>query len=127
MIVINTWSDLYNVSEEMIFSASDDELDAIYRRLSKPVGISPMDKTFAGFYSKKQSKAIQDLYWLVSNEIDNRYSNAHEGELIAYFNKWFRGKTIEEIRADEELSERWNFYSDFHKDVYGYRPRSVSL
>lgn len=56
---------------------------------------------------------------------EDRYFAENEPKLQAYFLEHFAGKTSEQIRADEELYENWGFYSDWHKDVYGYRPHAV--
>ena len=71
-----------------------------------------------------------------------------KAELQAYYNKYFANKSSEQIRAEQEelyniITERrkngltyetglydnmpdygdWSWYSDWHKDCYGYRPR----
>lgn len=38
---------------------------------------------------------------------------------------YFEGKSWENIVNNNELYERWGFYSDWHKDVFGYRPHGV--
>lgn len=64
----------------------------------------------------RQNKALAD---------EQAYVTENEPKLRAYFKKYFEGKTWEQIRSDEELWERWGGYSDWHKDVYGYRPHAV--
>ena len=54
---------------------------------------------------------------------EQAYVAENEPKVRAYFKEHFEGKTWEEIRQDEELYECWGYYSDWHKDVYGYRPR----
>lgn len=56
---------------------------------------------------------------------EQRYFAENEPKLRAYFSKYFEGKTWEEIRQDEELYSRLDFYSDWHKNVYGYRPHGI--
>lgn len=56
---------------------------------------------------------------------EDRYYAENEPKVRAYFKEHFEGKTWEEIRQNEELYEDWGFYSDWHKDVYGYRPHAV--
>lgn len=55
----------------------------------------------------------------------DKYFEEQEPKLRSYFSKYFEGKEWEEIRQDEELYERWGSYSDWHKDVYGFRPRAI--
>ena len=80
---------------------------------------------------KNPSEFIQ---WMFVNEPEmlydevaeqQRYKEENEPKLIAYFEKHFKGKTWAEICASEELINHWDFYSDWHKDVYGYRPHGV--
>ena len=52
----------------------------------------------------------------------NEYRQREEPRLKEYFNQHFEGKTWEQIDK-----YRWDFYSDWHKDVFGYRPRSISI
>lgn len=56
---------------------------------------------------------------------EERYFAENEPKLKAYFKENFEGKTWEEIRNDEELYDCWGYYSDWHKDVYGYRPHDI--
>lgn len=53
------------------------------------------------------------------------YTRKNEPKLIAYWEKYFKGKTWEEVENDATLYSRFDFYSDWHKDVYGFRPRSL--
>ena len=41
-------------------------------------------------------------------------------EITKYFDEHIKGKSWEEI--DQNC---WDWYSDWHKDVFGYRPRST--
>ena len=56
---------------------------------------------------------------------EERYRRENEPKIREYFSKYFEGKTWEEIGNDEELIERWDWYSDWHKDVFGYRPHAI--
>lgn len=53
---------------------------------------------------------------------EEEYRRENEPKLIAYYNKYIKGKTYYELLYTNE----WDFYSDFHKDVYGFRPRGTS-
>lgn len=64
--------------------------------------------------------------WFVDEiEEAQKYREENEPELRKYFNKYFNGKSWAEIKNSEELYNRWDFYSDWHKDVYGYRPHDI--
>ena len=53
-------------------------------------------------------------------EEDRKYREDNEPKIREYFTKHFEGKTWDEIEP-----ERWEFYSDWHKDVFGYRPHAI--
>lgn len=53
------------------------------------------------------------------------YKRENEPKIREYFQKYFADKTSKEISEDEELCERWDGYSDWHKDVFGYRPHGI--
>lgn len=48
------------------------------------------------------------------------YREENEPKVRAYFKEHFEGKTWSEIDGD-----LWSFYSDWHKDVFGYRPHGI--
>lgn len=41
-------------------------------------------------------------------------------EITKYFEEYIKGKSWEEIDQD-----RWGLYSDWYKDVFGFRPRQT--
>ena len=59
---------------------------------------------------------------MVYNYVDEerRYREENEPKIREYFAKHFEGKTWDEIDP-----ENWSFYSDWHKDVFGYRPHAI--
>jgi hypothetical protein len=59
---------------------------------------------------------------MVYNEAEEaeRYRRENEPKLRAYFAEHFEGKTWDEIDPD-----CWDWYSDWHKDVFGYRPHGI--
>ena len=69
------------------------------------------------------------FYWVLNNkpewvfnyvEEEKRYREDNEPKIREYFEKNFEGKTWNEIDPDN-----WSFYSDWHKDVFGYRPHGI--
>ena len=52
--------------------------------------------------------------------LDERYRAENQTAFNAFYEKHIKGRTWEEI--DQEA---WDFYSDWHKDMYGYRPRTI--
>lgn len=51
---------------------------------------------------------------------DERYRERNQAAFDAFYEKHIKGKTWEEIDP-----EAWDSYSDWHKDMYGYRPRTI--
>ena len=69
------------------------------------------------------------IEWVLENEPemvfnykdeDRRYREENEPKIREYFKEHFEGKKWNEV--DPEL---WQFYSDWHKDVFGYRPHGI--
>lgn len=56
---------------------------------------------------------------------EDDYVATEEPKLRAYFAKHFAGKTFDEISESAELCMMWDMYSDWHKEVFGYRPHAV--
>ena len=65
-----------------------------------------------------------DLFYNAAEE-EEKFSRENQPKVREYFEKYFEGKTWEDISQSEELIERWDFYSDWHKDAYGYRPHGI--
>lgn len=53
-------------------------------------------------------------------EEDRKYRERNEPKIREYFTKHIKGKTWAEIDPG-----MWSFYSDWHKDVFGYRPHGI--
>lgn len=51
---------------------------------------------------------------------EDQYRAENEPKLRAYFAEHFAGKTWDEIDGYD-----WSWYSDWHKDVFGYRPHGI--
>ena len=57
-------------------------------------------------------------YEKLSAILDERYREENHERFDALYAKHIEGKEWEDI--DPEI---WDFYSDWHKDMYGFRPR----
>lgn len=69
------------------------------------------------------------LEWMLHNrsemifnyiEEEKSYREENEPKIREYFATHFEGKTWPEIDPEE-----WSWYSDWHKDVFGYRPHGI--
>lgn len=52
--------------------------------------------------------------------LNERYIEENQEKFDAYYEKNIKGKRWEDIDP-----ESWQFYSDWHKDMYGFRPRVI--
>ena len=91
-----TWDDLA--------AMTDEALDDLWRVLKKEdeadfYGIAPMDK------------ARKDLLCTIDGWYDHKYYEENIDDFRAY------------ARRKNEPDFDWDFYSDWHKDLFGYRPR----
>ena len=63
-----------------------------------------------------------DAHWSRYLELEameqEEYTEREEPKLKEFYNKRIKGKSINEIDPED-----WEFYSDWHKDMYGYKPR----
>ena len=69
--------------------------------------------------SEEWDKAY-DEYNRLTVVLDERYREENEASFNAYYEEHIKGRTWEEIDPNH-----WDFYSDWHKDMYGYRPMSI--
>ena len=85
---------------------------------------------WAAMYEAGTVNSVDEfLKWMLINkpemiynhiEEEQRYHRENEPKIREYFEKRIEGKTWEEIDPQD-----WEFYSDWHKDVYGYRPHGI--
>ena len=53
---------------------------------------------------------------------DQEFFEDNIEHLEDFFNKHIKGKEFSEIAPED-----WDYYSDYHKDVYGYRPKGIDF
>lgn len=59
--------------------------------------------------------------WATLDEIEHaEYAQGQLPKLERYFNIYIKGKSIGEIEP-----EHWDWYSDWHEDVFGFRHRQT--
>ena len=59
-------------------------------------------------------------YFAMVDVQNERYRKANQSDFDAFYEKNIKGKSINEIDP-----ETWSWYSDWHKDMYGHRPRHI--
>ena len=52
--------------------------------------------------------------------LDERYREENQKAFDDFYAEHIKGKEWDEIDP-----ENWQFYSDWHKDMYGFRPKSI--
>jgi hypothetical protein len=72
-----------------------------------------------GYNHEVWNKAYKE-YCELSAIQDARYEEEHRDSFNAFYEEHIKGKSWEEIDPED-----WDFYSDWHKDMYGYRPRTI--
>ena len=60
-----------------------------------------------------------NLFYNVAEE-NEKYRRENEPKIREYFAKYIEGRTFNNIDPQD-----WDFYSDWHKDVFGYRPHGI--
>ena len=124
MVTINTWNELRAILCNLS-ALTDDELHALMNRIAGvglPCGCSPMDRAMNGEYSAEHNKLVKKAYGALDDEENARYPRTNREPLAEYRKAHLAGHTVEEFQTNEELRAHWDFYSDYHKDVWGYRP-----
>lgn len=79
--------------------------DALYKDLTNNLDKTVYDRNYADFYDKCWS-----LYLALEDVESDRYYKTNIDDFLEY----------ESHKGEEDFD--WGFYSDWHKDIYGYRP-----
>lgn len=69
--------------------------------------------------TKAWDKAYKERNEL-SYVLDERYREKYQDQFNAYYAEHIEGKRWEDIDP-----AHWEFYSDWHKDMYGFRPHII--
>lgn len=108
--------DIPNYTYEEIMVMDDTQRRAVRDVCTKHLDTYPMDDAWDYYYG---------IYNTLNAVIDDEFRAENEVKVRAIFKKYFEGKTWDEIRNDQKLYDKWGFYSDYHKDCFGYRPHGV--
>jgi tRNA-dihydrouridine synthase len=52
--------------------------------------------------------------------MDERYREENQEQFDSFYREHIEGKSWDEIDPED-----WGFYSDWHKDMYGFRPKFI--
>lgn len=87
-------------------------------------------KLWIELYEAGTVKSVDEFFaWMLNNrsemifnyvEEDKRYRAENEPKIREFFAEHIEGKSWKDIEPD-----MWQFYSDWHKDVFGYRPHGI--
>lgn len=64
--------------------------------------------------------AVYEEYCALSAVLNERYREENQAAFDAFYAKHIKGKSWEEIHPED-----WSFYSDWHKDMFGFRPKHI--
>ena len=95
---------------EAINAMTTADIKTRIRELSDILNGDPCSDAWDAAYSE---------YGRLNAVLDERYREENEADFNAFYVEHIEGKSWEEID-----SEDWQFYSDWHKDMYGFRPKS---
>ena len=70
--------------------------------------------------SSDEWSAAYKEYCSINAILDERYRVENQPAFDAFYEEHIKGKKWEDIDPED-----WGFYSDWHKDMYGFRPRSI--
>lgn len=59
-------------------------------------------------------------YNICNDILDERYRWENQAAFDAFYAEHIKGRSWEEIDPED-----WGYYSDWHKDMYGFRPKSI--
>lgn len=72
-----------------------------------------------GCFGENWDEAYEE-YGRLNAVLDERFREECQQEFDAFYAKHIEGRSWEEIDP-----EAWGFYSDWHKDMYGFRPKHI--
>ena len=95
-----------------------------------PSGEMTAYRLYIDLYERGEIKTVYEfIQWVFVNEPEMLYDQAaeeqkyreeNEPKIREYFERNFAGKEWKDINPDD-----WSWYSDWHKDVFGYRPHGI--
>ena len=90
---------------------TNEAINARIRELSDVLNGDPCTDAWDAAYSE---------YSKLNAVLDERYREENQAEFDAFYAEHIEGKSREEIDPED-----WQFYSDWHKDMYGFRPNRI--
>ena len=100
---------------EMVYGLDDSKLNDLYDALSKALDTIYSNGIDDAYDVWKRARARYDI---VANESHERYVEANIDEFREYQKRY-----LERVALGVATPEEGDFYSDWHKDIYGFRPR----
>ena len=82
--------------------------------------MSELDYILMGDCTAEAWEAAYKERFQIVDILDERYKEANQAEFDAFYAKYIEGRSWEEIDP-----KAWEFYSDWHKDMYGFRPKHI--
>lgn len=73
-------------------------------------------------YGYEDEPAIIEAYERLDAEFQRQYYEENVDKLWDFYHTYIEGKAASDIDPED-----WDWFSDYHKDVYGFRPHFLSL
>ena len=89
---------------------TNDEIEKRIKELSFLMGICS-GTAWKVFY--KECSMLEDI-------LTDRFGEGDEADFIAFYENHIKGKRWEEIDQRD-----WAYYSDWYKEIYGFRPKHI--
>ena len=106
VVSMNEAKEKIRLYSEMSYEDGREIYHELYKTLESNLDKSCYDKRFESFYDE----CYRDYFKLASLN-DEKYREYAEADFIEY------------ASHKNEPNFDWDFYSDWHKDLYGFRPR----
>lgn len=82
-------------------------------------------------YGNSISSEFYDMWSELDPEVKKGVSYVYDEKLIPHYLKMYAERhpqcNMDKVKRAFEFAEDFQYYSDWHKDVRGYRPRSLSI
>ena len=80
------------------------------------------ERAYINFAEEEARDAEEIAYWARIEEEERAYYERNYKPFMEWTAKNISGKSFEDIAP-----ETWDYYSDWHKDLYGFRPRYIPV
>ena len=80
------------------------------------------EMSYINYTEEDKRDAEEAAYWAMVEREEREYYERNYKPFMEWTAEHISGKSFEEIAP-----ETWDYYSDWHKDLYGFRPRYIPV